>query len=54
MLPHSSVDAPAFEPRGNTAVRHCAATLAAGDADLRARLGFIFLAGATAVTTTRT
>jgi hypothetical protein len=37
------MDAPAFEPRGNAVVRHRAAVLAAGDAGLRARLGFFFL-----------
>jgi hypothetical protein len=42
-LPLSSVDAPTFEPRGNANVRHRAAALAAGDAGLRARLGFFFL-----------
>jgi hypothetical protein len=43
MLPRSSMDAPAFEPRGNAVVRHRVAALAAGDAGLRARLGFFFL-----------
>jgi hypothetical protein len=42
-LPLSSMDAPAFEPRGNAVVRHRDVVLAASDAGLRARLGFFFL-----------
>jgi hypothetical protein len=45
ILPHSSVDAPAFEPRGNAV---SAAALALCDAGLRARLGH-YLAGVAAV-----
>jgi hypothetical protein len=42
-LPPYFVDAPAFELRGDAAIRHRAAALATADAGLRARLGFFFL-----------
>jgi hypothetical protein len=45
VLPHSSVVAPAFEPRGNTV---SATVLALCDAGLHARLGR-YLAGASVV-----